>query len=151
MRINELLRKISRRFAVPAGVAVIMSVTACETSHVLIGTARTPISPDQVQLYLEPPAKKYQEIAVVDTSSKHTFSFTAVGKTDVVIRRLKEEAAKLGANGILLQDVADDAIGSVGAGVGTEFTGDHGSISLGVMGSGLFSQKFGRGIAIYLE
>src|SRR5882757_4551721 len=104
MRINELLRKISRKFAVPAGVAVIMSVTACETSHVLIGTARKPISPDQVQLYLEPPAKKYQEIAVVDTSSKHTFSFTAVGKTDVVIRRLKEEAAKLGANGILLQD-----------------------------------------------
>jgi hypothetical protein len=142
---------MSRRSAALAGVAAIVSVAACATSHVRIIEARAPISPNQVQLYLEPPAKKYQEIAVVDASSKHSLSFTAEGKTEVVIRRLKEEAAKVGANGVLLQDIADGAIGSVGTAVGTDFTGAHGSISLGVIGSGFMSQKFGHAIAIYLE
>ena len=125
--------------------------TACVTSHVLVGPARAPILPSQVQLYLQPPAGKYEQIAVLDTSSKHSFSFTAQGKTDVVIRRLKQEAAKLGANGILLQEIADEPVGSVGTGVGTDFTGAHGSISLGLSGSGFLLQKFGSGIAIYLE
>jgi hypothetical protein len=146
-----MFRKILRKSTTLAGVAVIMSVAACATSQVLISKGRAPISPDQVQLYLEPPAKKYQEIATVDTSSKHSLSFTAEGKTDVVIRRLKEAAAKLGANGIVLQDVADVAVGSVGTAVGTDFTGAHGTLSLGVIGSGLMSQKFGRGTAIYLQ
>ena len=150
MRIDNVFKRIPGKSAALAGVAVV-SVAACATSHVLIIKARAPISVDQVRLYLEPPAKTYQEIAVVDTSSEHSFSFTAVGKTDVVIRRLKGEAAKLGANGILLQDIADDTVGSVGAAVGTEFTGAHGSLSLGVFGSGLMSPKFGHGIAIYLE
>lgn len=39
---------------------------------------------------------------MIDTSSKGGFGFTAQGKTDVVINRLKEEPAKLGANGVLL-------------------------------------------------
>jgi len=145
-------RKIAREMlSAVLGCAAAAMSTACVTSHVLVGQARTPILPSQVQLYLEPPAGKYEQIAVLDTSSKHSFSFTAQGKTEVVIRRLKEEAAKLGANGILLQEIADQPVGSVGTGVGTDFTGAHGSISLGLSGSGLLLQKFGSGIAIYLD
>jgi hypothetical protein len=68
----------------------------------MIGQARPPISPDQVQIYLHPPSAKYVEIALIDSSSRSSLAVTAQGKTNVVMERLKAEAAKLGANGILL-------------------------------------------------
>src|SRR5882757_3720164 len=52
----------------------------------------------------------------LDTSSKGAFAFFSQGKTDAVMERLKGEAAKLGANGILLEGVGDQAGGSVGTG-----------------------------------
>jgi len=130
---------------------VALSVAACVTSHVMVGKARTPVLPDQVQIYLEPPANKYENIAIVVASSKYSLSFTGEGKAEVVIKRLKEEAAKLGANGILLQDIADEPLESIDTGVGTEFLGPRGTVDLGIGASGLWSRKFGRGIAIYLE
>jgi hypothetical protein len=77
------------------------TMSGCVTSHVMVGQARPPISPDLVQIYLHPPANKYVEIALLDTSSKGAFASSAQGKTDAVMERLKGEAAKLGANGIL--------------------------------------------------
>jgi hypothetical protein len=132
-------------------VATTLSMAACVSSHVLIGKARAPISPDQVQLCLEPPANAYEEIAIIDASSKYSLAFSAESKTEVVIRRLRESAGKLGANGILLQEIADSPIESIGAAVGTEFSGAHGTIELGLGGTALLSQKFGRAIAISLQ
>jgi hypothetical protein len=148
------LRMFKRIFRslIGIGCAVLaLSAGACVSSRVVVGNTHAPLLPGQVRLYLEAPEGKYEQIAIIDTSSKYSFSFTPQAKADVVIRRLKEEAAKLGANGILLQEVADEPVGSIGTGVGTEYTGTHGSISLGLSGSSLLSQKFGRGIAIYLE
>jgi hypothetical protein len=147
------LMRLARRSAGMACVAVAVAVAACVAapSLMLVGRARAPISPDQVQLYLEPPAGKYEQIAVVDVSSKHSLSFTARAKSDVVIRRLKEQAAKLGANGLLLEQIADDpADTEVGTVLSTEHVSNHGTIDLGVSAA-LASQKFGRGTAIYLE
>jgi len=77
-----------------------------------------------VQIYDRPPARHFEEIARLDTSSQGSFSFTAQGKTDAVINRLKTEAAKLGANGVILQGIGDQASGSVGTGAGgTSFGG----------------------------
>lgn len=132
--------------------AVVPLLTACvATSHVLLGQPRAPTQPDEVQLYLEPPAHAYEKIAALDTSSRHSWSFTSQGQADVVIRRLKEEAAKLGANGVLLQGITDEPGTTVGTGVGTELYSAHGGIDLGLSGSGLLSNRFGRGIAIYLD
>jgi hypothetical protein len=131
--------------------AATLLLAACVTSHVLVGKARAPILPDQVQLFLEPPNIPYEEIAVLSTSSKHSFTFTAQGKSDVIIKRLKEEAATLGANAIVLQEISDEPMGSVGTGVGTEFSGARGTVDLGISGSGLMLQKFGRGVAVYME
>ena len=75
------------------------ALSACATSHVMMGQPRPPISPALVQVYFHPPAAKYEEIAMLDTSSRGGFGFTAQGKTDIVINRLKEEAAKLGPMG----------------------------------------------------
>src|SRR6266851_4387070 len=95
--------------------AVLTALTGCVSSHVMIGQARPPTTPDQVKIYWHPPAK-YDEIALLDTSSRGAFAVTAQGKTDAVIARLKDEAAKLGANGILLQGVGDQSAGSVSTG-----------------------------------
>jgi hypothetical protein len=97
-----------------ATLIALAALSGCATSHVMVGQARPPISPDQVQIYLHPPAGKYLEIALLDTSSRSSFAITAQGKTNVVMNRLKAEAAKLGANGILLEGVGDQAGGSVG-------------------------------------
>lgn len=137
-----------------ASIALVLTtvvLSGCQTSHVLVGRVRPPISPDQVQIYLHPPAGKYEEIALLDTSSKNSFSFTAQGKTDAVIERLKKEAAKLGANGILLSGVGDQASGSVGSGFGAATGSGHTAFGGGFGSSATVFQKKGVGMAIYLE
>jgi hypothetical protein len=125
-------------------------LAACASSHVMIGKARPPISPDQVQVYTHPPTVPYEEIARLQTSSQGSFSFTAQGKTDAVIKRLKEEAAKLGANGVLLEGIGDEASGSVGTGGGSTSYSRGSSVGGGVgIGVGL-TKKVGGGTAIYV-
>ena len=126
-------------------------LAGCVTSHVIVGRVRPPISPDAVQLYLHPPAGHYEEIAILDTSSRHSFSITAQGKTDAVVGRLKSEAARLGANGILIREVGDREAGSVSAGVGGAVSGAHGTLGLGFGSSDMTYIKSGSGIAIYVE
>jgi hypothetical protein len=125
-------------------------LAACASSHVMIGKARPPISPDQVQIYTRPPTVPYEEIARLESSSQGSFSFTAQGKTDAVIKRLKEEAAKLGANGVLLEGIGDQASGSVGTGGGSTSYSRGSSVGGGVgIGVGL-TKKVGGGVAIYV-
>ena len=104
-----------------------------------------------MQIYLHPPANKYSEIALLDTSSKGSFAITAQGKTNVVIERLKTEAAKLGANGILLEGVSDQAAGSVGTGVGNATAHGNSATAVGFGVSGTVFVKSGSGLAIYVE
>jgi hypothetical protein len=130
---------------------VALALTACATSHVMIGQARPPISPDEVQVYTRPPTVPYEEIARLQTSSSGSFSFTAQGKTDAVINRLKTEAAKLGANGVLLEGMSDRASGSIGTGGGTESYSSRSSVGGGVGINLGMSQKVGGGVAIYIE
>ena len=63
--------------------ALFLLLAGCASSYELIGTARPPIAPGQVQLYLEPPKREYQQIAIIRTSSKHSLSFTSQGKAEV--------------------------------------------------------------------
>jgi hypothetical protein len=126
---------------------LVLTLSACATSHVMVGQARPPISPDQVQIYLRPPAAKYVEIALIDSSSRSSLAVTAQGKTNVVMERLKAEAAKLGANGILLGGVGDQAVGTVGTGYATGT--NHSAFAFG--SSGTVFQKNGQGLAIYVE
>ena len=130
--------------------ALLISLCACVSSHVMIGQARPPISPDAVQIYFHPPATRYDEIALLDTSSRHSFSITAQGKTDAVIARLKEEAAKLGANGVLLGEVRTQQTGSIGTGVGSSSYGPSGGSSVGVGGSFGITNKAASALAIFV-
>ena len=121
-------------------------LAACAiTSHVITGKVRTPIDPSQVKVYSTAPPS-YEEIAVIDATSRSSGSFGDQKKMDAVIERLKKEAASLGANGVLLQSTGSEYGGGVGTGVG----GGGGGLSIG---TGIFSasdNKTGRGLAIYV-
>ena len=130
--------------------ATIAVLTGCVSSHVLVGTVRPPISPDQVKIYIHPPAK-YEEIAILESSSKGSFAITAQGKTNKVVERLKEEAAKLGANGILLQGIGDQQVGAVGTGFASGTASGSSAFGVGFGSSTAVYQKTGNGMAIYVE
>jgi hypothetical protein len=115
----------------------------------MIGTARPPISPESVRVYVQPP-EKYEEIAVLDASSQGSFAITSQQNMDKAIARMKEEAAKLGANGVLLQGVQDQQSGSIGTGVGSSSYGGGSSTGVGVGGSFGIYNKAAHGIAIFV-
>lgn len=132
-------------------VSLMVLLPACESSHLLVGSARHPIPAREVTLYTVPPAGKYEQIAILETSSKHSLAFSEQGKTDVVLDRLRTEAARLGANGVLLRAVSDQPDGSFDTGLGTSFTGVHGTVGVGWGTSTGKSIKIGRGLAIYVD
>ncbi len=125
--------------------AFFLLLSGCTTSHVMIGTARPPIPVEQVKIYLHAPSQ-YEEIAVVDASSKGSFAFTQQQKTNRAVDRLKEEAASLGANGILFEGSGNESAGSVGVGQANV----SGNTAFGVGVSGNIMHKVARGIAIYV-
>ncbi|MGH8133888.1 MAG: hypothetical protein ACRETP_11780 [Steroidobacteraceae bacterium] len=135
-----------QRLTVASAFAALLAACA-SSSHVLVGHARPPISPDQVKIYLEPPVG-YEEIATLDASSG---SFSSdQKKTDQAMARLKAEAAKLGANGILLQGVEKQQSGSIGVGLGGTSFGNSSAVGGGGGGSGGLYVKAAKGVAIYV-
>lgn len=148
MRIAQFLRSTVL-------VAAILALAACATSHVLTGTPRPPIDPSQVRIYYGPPAGGYEEIALLEVGSG-AFTYGAQNKTDSVIAKLRAEAARLGANGVLFQGTADAHGGgggvSIGAG-GGRVSGSGGGFRTSGVGVGVNvspRQKFGKGIAIFV-
>ena len=133
----------------PTAVLAMMLLGCATSSHVMIGTARPPVSPESVRVYVQPP-EKYEEIAALDATSQGSFAITSQQNMDKAIARMKEEAAKLGANGILLQGVQDQQSGSIGTGVGSSSYGPSSSTGVGVGGSFGIYNKAAHGIAIFV-
>jgi hypothetical protein len=134
----------------PAAAVLAAMLLGCATSsHVMLGTARPPISPESVRVYVQPP-ERYEEVATLDASSQGSFAITSQQNMDKAIARMKEEAAKLGANGILLQGVQDQQSGSIGTGVGSSSYGPSSSTGVGVGGSFGIYNKVAHGIAIFV-
>jgi hypothetical protein len=122
------------------GTAALLS--ACgSSSAILIGKARPPIAPEAVKLYLDAP-KSYERIALLESTSKASWAATDQGKTNKMIERLKEEAAKVGANGVLITSTGNQ---QEGGGVFIP-TGQGG----GVFAPTTATHKSGNGIAIYV-
>ena len=132
-----------------AGALALVLLGCSTSSHVMIGTAHPPISPESVRIYLQPP-EKYEQIATLDASSQGSFALTSQQNMDKAMARLKEEAAKLGANGVLLQGVQDQQSGSIGTGVGSSSYGPSSSTGVGVGGSFGIYNKAAHGIAIFV-
>ncbi|MEO8008421.1 MAG: hypothetical protein ABI728_07880, partial [Betaproteobacteria bacterium] len=102
----------------PALVCWVFLLAACATtSHVITGKTQTPIDPSKVKIYSTAPAD-YEEIAVIDATSRWSFSFGDQRKMDTVMERLRREAASLGANGVLLQSTGSESGGGISTGIG---------------------------------
>jgi len=137
---------IRKAFAV--GLAVVL--TACASSHVLVGTAREPLDDwRQVKVYLEPPVK-YETIALLEASDLGANGFSAQSRMNKVVSRLQAEAADLGANGILLQGFDTQYTGSVGSGYTQTSVSGNSAYTSGVGYSSAQSSKVGKAIAIYV-
>jgi hypothetical protein len=119
--------------------------TLTRGSSVLVGTKRAPIEASAVKLYLQPPTR-YEQVAILSADARNAFA-SQQNLTDNTIERLKNEAAALGANGILLQGVESTQVGS--SGIATVNTANpHAPIITG--SSGVILGKEGKGIAIYV-
>jgi uncharacterized protein YbjQ (UPF0145 family) len=102
-----------------------------------------------VRVYLQPPPK-YEQIAAIDASSKGSLALTSQQNMDKAISRLKEEAAKLGANGVLLQGVQDQQSGAIGMGGGNTSYSGNSAVGVGVGGSFGIYNKDAHALAIYV-
>jgi len=129
---------------------VLLTMSACaSSSHVIVGATRPPIPPDQVKVYSTPPPA-FEEVAILSASSDSVFTVGGQKSLDKVVERLKEQAGKLGANGVILEGLADHQTGSIGAGGGSDSYSRSSSVGVGVGGSlGIF-KKTGKGRAIYV-
>jgi len=128
-----------------------LGLHACVSSHLLVGNPRAPIPAGEVRVFVQTPAAPYEEIAILETSSARSLAWNQQGKIDAVIRRLKREAARLGANAIVVHVLADGAPTSIGAGIGTGLVGSHGTLGIGFESEGsTTAEKIGRATAIYL-
>jgi len=111
-------------------------------SHIIVGDTREPIDPSNVEIYLDYP-EQYEKIALIDAGSNFAFKdpvilFDWQSKMDKATERLKIEAAKLGANGILIINTDNKIYQS------TSSDGGGGS------SSSSYTEKFVKAIAIYV-
>ena len=97
------------------GVACLLTGCA-DNAAIITGHVHPATTPDKVQVYLQPPMAKYEVIGLVSASSKNKSGITRQGKTDAALRALKEKAAEIGANGILLQGQGTESSGAITSG-----------------------------------
>jgi hypothetical protein len=124
--------------------AMLFASGCASVSSTMIGAPRPPIAVEQVRVFQVPP-KRYEEIARLDASS--AIGFGTQGQANAAINRLRREAAKYGADGVLLLGV-DTFAPPVSMGVGAVSYGYHGGASVGI---GIpTAQKHAAGVAIHV-
>ena len=110
-------------------------------SAIVTGNTRPPSDPTQVKLYLEPPAN-YEVIGIVKGSSD--MGWTEQGSVDYAIEELKKQAAKLGANGVLLQSTGQKMTTGIGT-VTNPSTGNNSFYTYDITAEQL------QGLAIFVQ
>ncbi len=92
-------------------------LTGCATgSSIVVGETREAIDPSQVKLFLERP-ESYETIGIVKASSDA--GWTEQDSVNYAVEELKNQAAKLGANGVLIEATGENnssVIGGYGTG-----------------------------------
>jgi hypothetical protein len=139
---------LARRLMLAGGAALVLAACATD-SIVLTGTARPAISPAEVRIYSQPPAV-FEEIAILNASKNSAFTTGGRKTVDKVVEGLKVEAAKIGANGIILEGFSDRQTGAVGSGVGSSSVSSNSAVGVGVGGSLGIYKKTGHGRAIFV-
>jgi hypothetical protein len=145
-----------KRLACSLSISVIaLLLCSCESTHtIVVGQARPATSPDVVRVYDTAP-RHFERIAIIDSSSGPTWAFTTRGQLDDAIAKLKEEAAKLGPNGILLEATGTSSSGNLGIGVGGFGVGGGRNSGYAVSGESSFGapilHRTAQATAIYVH
>ncbi|MBV1888964.1 MAG: DUF4156 domain-containing protein [Proteobacteria bacterium] len=133
-------------------VCTIAGCTIMDGNAIVIGNTRSSLSPEQVRLYRTAP-DNFEEIAIVSASAGHDFQKSS-SLMNSAIERIKQEAAKVGANGVILTEIKERDTAKVttsygyataaGAGGSATATGTATSVNRGDAYTRL------KGIAIYV-
>jgi hypothetical protein len=116
-------------------IALLPMLAACATSsRTLTGSPRAPLSPADVRVYTQVP-QSFEEIAVLDASRKSVTTAGGLRAVEKMIDTMKSQAAEVGANGVLLEDLSDSNAIALGTGVGSQTYTHNASINLGIGGS----------------
>jgi hypothetical protein len=93
------------------GAVLSVSILAgCATGAALVtGIKRPPIDPSQVRIYSSPPPK-FEEVAVISANSYWSWAWHEQAKLDTATRELRNKAAKLGANGVIVKNLGSAPI-----------------------------------------
>lgn len=130
------------------GIWCMSALLACATSsEVLTGTPRSPISPAEVRVYTQAP-QRFEEIAFLGATRESVSTAGAERAIAKMIESMRVQAARLGANGLLLEDFSDSGPVSVGTGVESQTYTHNGSIGVGLGGSLGVTKKIAKARAI---
>jgi len=97
-------------------ICLVLSLWACASSSIImIGAKRAPTDPNKVVLYTTAPSQPYSVIGIVTARSKAGLS-SDQQQLNYAVEAMKEEAAKAGANGVIITGTGDEN-GGAGGGV----------------------------------
>jgi hypothetical protein len=130
---------------------VLMPMLAgCATSsRTLTGMPRPALSRTEVKVYTQAP-QRFEEIAVLGASRKSVTSAGGERAIEKMIEAMKSQAAELGANGVLLENLSDSDPLGLGTGIGTQTYTHNASIDVGVGGFLGVVKKTVRARAIFV-
>ena len=117
-------------------------------SHVVTGQQMPELEVEQVTVFEEAPAFGYKVIGTVQASSDG--GFTEDSRKEKATQELKEQAAKIGANGVILDEVTQLSFRRLGTGVGVS-AGSGGGIGTSIGSSFSFPTTEAKGTAIFYE
>lgn len=131
--------------------STLLATAGCaSTSRVMLGATYPPLAPAQVRIYDQPPAR-YREVALLEVESG-PLTYGEQNKTNAVLQKLRVEAARLGANGLVFQGAANGyGRSGVGVGIGGGSFGRHSAVGGGIGVNISPTQKHARGLAIHVD
>ena len=126
-----------------AGVLLAALLAGCGgVNRTMLAPARAPVDPATVRLYEVPPPGALQIAQIEATSGA---GFGTQGQADAAVARLRQEAAKVGANGVVLMGVGTTpSAGGRSVGAGSFGSNVAGGIGIGIP----TTQKKAAGVAI---
>ncbi len=128
-----------------AGVLLAALLAGCGgVNRTMLAPARAPVDPATVRLYEVPPPGALQIAQIEATSGA---GFGTQGQAEAAVARLKQEAARIGANGVVLMGVGTGrAPVDLGVGVGSFGAHGGGALSFGIP----TANKRAAGMAIWV-
>jgi hypothetical protein len=137
-------------FPTAATILIGSLLASCGTNVTMLGPARPAISPAAVRIYQVPP-RHFEQVAIINSSAGTTWIFPNHDSIDEAMGELRSQAAALGANGVLLQEVYDQPVGGLSIGGGGFGYGHHGFYGGGGSVGGPLINRRVQAIAIYVH